>query len=180
MRAKHHGGVALSGPKHAELSIDKVKLLQQAIAQVEQSLHQLGAGYAVAKQAVLDSPHVMKSKREVTGIESSYLANALAGNIQERESWLRTLRGLRLPEAPQRAALGCVVGIGLPEEPPDHLYIILPVCGGLEISLEGGIRTVRVLTPEAPVARALIGKSLGEGVTLRKGEQQPQCIRLLL
>jgi hypothetical protein len=28
---------------------------------------------------------------------------------QERESWLRTLRGMRLPDAPERAALGCVV-----------------------------------------------------------------------
>jgi hypothetical protein len=170
----------MSGSKQREISIDKARLLRQAIAQVEQSLQQLGTGYAVAKQAVLDSPHVMKSKREVTGIESSYLANALAGSIQEREFWLRTLRGLRMPEAPQRAALGCVVGIGLSEGPVDNLYLILPVCGGLEILLEDGIRTVRVLTPEAPVAKAIIGKSLGDEVVLERGRQQSQCIRLLM
>jgi hypothetical protein len=39
----------------------------------------------------------MKSKREVTGIEASYLANALAGNIQERESGANA-QGLRMPE----------------------------------------------------------------------------------
>ena len=94
--------------------IDKEKLLQEVIAQVKETLRRLRSGYAVAKQATLDSPHVMKSKREVTGIEASYLANALAGNMQEREFSLRTLRRMRLPETPQRVALGCVVGSAHP------------------------------------------------------------------
>jgi transcription elongation GreA/GreB family factor len=118
----------------------------------------------------------MKSKREVTGIEASYLANALAGNIQEREFWLRSLRQLHLPEAPQRAALGCVVGIGRPEGPVEQLYFILPVCGGVEVPLGDGSRAVRVVTPEAPVAKALIGKSVDDKVGLRYEQETPQVI----
>jgi hypothetical protein len=163
-----------------DITIVKAKLLQDAIAQVEETLRRLGSGYAVAKQATLDSPHVMKSKREVTGIEASYLANALAGNIQEREFWLRTLKQFRLPEAPQRAALGCVVGTGQAEGPVERLYFILPVCGGMEITLGDGARTVRVVTPETPVARALIGKSLGDEVEFRKGQDPPQRVLLLV
>jgi hypothetical protein len=162
-----------------DIQVDKAKLLQEAIAQVEETLRWLGSGYATAKQATLDSPHVMKSKREVTGIEASYLANALAGNIQEREFWLRTLRGFRMPEAPQRAALGCVVGVGPAGGPVDRFYFILPVCGGTEIPLGDGGLTVRVVTPETPVAKALIGKSLGDEVAFSKELHHTGCIRLL-
>jgi transcription elongation GreA/GreB family factor len=104
----------------------------------------------------------------------------LAGNIEERQFWLRTLRGLRMPRAPQRAALGCVVGIGRPEQAVQRFYFILPVCGGIEIPLEDGGPTVRVVTPETPVARALIGKSVGDEVVLRKSEESPQSILLIV
>lgn len=161
------------------ITLDKAKMLQYAMAQVEEMLRRMGSGYAVARQATLDSPHVMKSKREVTGIEASYLANALAGNIQERESWLRTLRGLRMPEAPQRVALGCLVGIGPPDGPATRLYFLLPVCGGMQIPLDDGTRTVRIVTPETPVAKALIGKCLGDEVDVGKDGEKPACIRLL-
>ena len=53
--------------------IDKGTLLERVIRQVEDMLRSLGSGYATARQATLDSPHVMKSKREVTGIEASYV-----------------------------------------------------------------------------------------------------------
>ena len=162
------------------ITVDKVTLLQAVILQVEETLRRLGSGYTVARQATLDSPHVMKSKREVTGIEASYLANALAGNIQEREFCLRTLRGMRLPDAPERAALGCVVGIGPPDGPAERLYFILPVCGGMEIPVQDDARTIRVVTPETPVAKALLGKSLGDEVRLRKDQERPDSVRLLV
>jgi len=42
----------------------------------------------------------------------------------------------------------------------------------MEISLGDGIRTVRIITPETPVARALIGKCVGNDVELqRQGAQ---------
>jgi hypothetical protein len=97
--------------------IDKSHLLQGVIRQLEDGLERLGSGYSVARQATLDSPHVMKSKREVAGIEASYLANALAGRIEERLGWLRILRALRLPEAPLRVVLGTVVGVGPAGDP---------------------------------------------------------------
>jgi transcription elongation GreA/GreB family factor len=162
-----------------EIRVDKTKLLRQVIAQVEETLRRLGSGYAVAKQATLDSPHVMKSKREVTGIEASYLANALAGNIQEREFWLRTLRELRMPESPERVALGCVVGVGPADGSVDSLYFILPVCGGMEIPLDDGQGRVRVITPSAPIAKGLLGKSLGQDVGLRRNREEPEYISLL-
>jgi len=168
------------GPKMNGAGIDKEKLLQEVIAQVKETLRRLRSGYAVAKQATLDSPHVMKSKREVTGIEASYLANALAGNMQEREFSLRTLRRMRLPETPQRVALGCVVGVGPSDGSVAQIYFILPVCGGMEIPVDDGKLTVRVVTPGSPAAHALIGWSLGDEVKVGRKDTGLSHIRLLL
>jgi transcription elongation GreA/GreB family factor len=159
--------------------IQKADLLRAVIRQVEQGLQRLGTGYAVARQATLDSPHVMKSKREVAGIEASYLANALAGQIEERQSWLRILRSLRLPEAPPRVVLGSLVGVGPEGGPATRHYLLLPVCGGLEVEAAEGGPPVRVITPETPLARALLGKAAGESVPLHGPPGDPQVLLLL-
>ena len=149
-----------------DAGIDKRTLLEALIAQVEERLDELRAGYGAAREAVLSTPHVMKSKREVFGQESAYLANALALNIQEREHELRTLRAVQLPAGPDRAALGCLVGVGASGGESEALYFILPACGGMELSGGAGGPAVRVVTPATPIARALLGKSLDDEVAL--------------
>ncbi len=159
--------------------MDKSGLLRAVIGQVEAKLQELRAGYGAARDAVLSTPHVMKSKREVFGQESAYLANALALNIQEREFELRTLRSLQLPERPAHVALGCLVGVGPPEGAAELLYFLLPVCGGMEVALEQG-SVIRVVTPGTPVARALLGRSLDDEVRLPLGAAPPARVRLLV
>ena len=160
--------------------MDKTDILRRVIAQVEAKLAELRAGYGAARDAVLSTPHVMKSKREVFGQESAYLANALALNIQEREHELRTLRAVRLPERPDRAALGCLMGVGASDGTIDALYCMLPVCGGMEIPVDCGGVPVRIITPQTPVAKALLGKSVGDEVTLPTNPPRDTVIRLLL
>ncbi len=146
-------------------AVDKRLALQAVIAQVEAKLAELRTGFDAARDAVLSTPHVMKSKREVFGQESAYLANALSLNIQEREHDLKLLRNLHLPDAPERVALGCLVGVGHDDQSLPSLYLVLPVCGGMEIPLpESGV--VRVITPATPIAKALLGKCIGDEVRL--------------
>jgi transcription elongation GreA/GreB family factor len=149
-----------------DAGIDKRMLLTALIAQVEAKLAELRMGYGAARDAVLSTPHVMKGKREVFGQESAYLANALALNIQEREQELRTLRNLRLPMDSQRVAQGCAVGLGPMDGEPEEFYFLLPICGGMEVPAQGGGGIVRVITNGTPIAKALLGKTFGDEVTL--------------
>ena len=160
--------------------IDKRMILDTLIEQAEAKLAELQAGYGAARDAVLSTPHVMKGKREVSGQESAYLANALALNIQERERELRTLRGMRLPEQPERVALGCLVGVGAADGALVGLYFVLPVCGGMEVRMADEGDTVRIVTPQTPVAKALLGKSIGDEVHLPTSPPRDAAVRLLL
>jgi transcription elongation GreA/GreB family factor len=164
----------------SDTDIAKSEFLQAVIGQVEARLRELKAGYGAARDAVLSTPHVMKSKREVFGQESAYLANALALNIQEREHELRTLRGMRLAENPQRVALGCLVGVGEPDGSVQAWYLVLPVCGGMEIPCGRHEALVRVVTPTTPVAKALLGKAVGDDATLPTDPPRLVEVRVLL
>ncbi len=161
-------------------SADKGKLLEWIIARVEANLEELRAGYGAARDAVLSTPHVMKSKREVFGQESAYLANALALNIQEREFELRTLRAMRLPEGPDRAALGCLVGVGGTDGSVESWYLILPACGGIEVPFGETGGAARIVTPGTPVARCLMGRSVGDEVTLPTQPPRVATVQVLL
>lgn len=158
----------------------KPDILRRLIGDVGRTLRELEGSYATARQAVLDSPHVMKSKREVAGIEASYLADGLAQTIRERAGWLRALAATPLPEQPERVGLGCLVGLGRPAGPPETLYFLLPAGGGLELPGEDGAPPVRVLTPGTALARALLGRGLGDPVAIDPGSPAPREIRLLL
>lgn len=158
---------------------DKRILLAALIAQVEAKLAELRTGYEAARDAVLSTPHVMKSKREVFGQESAYLANALALNIQERELELRTLRNFRLPENPRRVVLGCMVGLGPEDGEATEFYFFLPVCGGMEVRAQGGEGIVRVITGRTPIAKALLGKNLGDQVALPTAPPRETWVRFL-
>lgn len=167
----------MTGCPVSDADLDKGKLLAALVVQLEAKLNELRAGYGAARDAVLSTPHVMKSKREVFGQESAYLANALSLNIQEREHELKLLRGVTLTHNPERVALGCLIGVGSADDAAGALYLLLPVCGGMEIPLpSGGI--ARVITPATPIAKALLGKELGDEVRLPNAPD-PQYIRLL-
>lgn len=160
------------------LRVDRGEVLRHVIAQVEAKLSEMRAGYGAARDAVLSSPHVMKGKREVFGQEAAYLANALALNIQEREYDLKVLRNLHLRESPERVAISCIVGVGPDAGPVESLYFLLPVCGGMEVSTQGGVR-VRVITSGTPIAKALLGKLVGDEVTLPTTPPRVVSIKLL-
>ena len=159
--------------------IDKRMILDTLIDQAEAKLEELKAGYGAARDAVLSSPHVMKGKREVFGQEAAYLANALALNIQEREYDLKVLRNLHLRESPERVVMGCVVGVGPDAGPVESLYFLLPVCGGMEVSTHGGELIVRVITSGTPIAKALLGKVVGDEVTLPTTPPRVVAVKLL-
>ena len=74
--------------------------------------------------------------------------------------------------------MGCVVGVGPDTGPMEPLYFLLPVCGGMEVPMHGKV-SVRVITSGTPIAKALLGKVVGDEVTLPTTPPRVVVVKLL-
>jgi transcription elongation GreA/GreB family factor len=105
-----------------------------------------------------------ENDKDTRKLELSYLARGQAARARELETTIATLlsqppREFRPDEA---IALGALVTF----ESADKSERVLICSGGGGTTVEDEHGTVRVVTPEAPLGRALLGKTVGDEIEL--------------
>jgi hypothetical protein len=103
-----------------------------------------------------------ENEKDTRALESSYLARGQAQRVIELSSALASLSGLSLREFDSTAAVLLSALVTLEDGKGTQLYFLAPVGGGLTLSLEGV--SVRVITPESPLGRALIGRRVNDDI----------------
>ena len=106
-----------------------------------------------------------ENDKDTGKLELSYLAQGQAARARELEATIATLlsqppRTFRPDEA---IALGALVTLESAEK--TERVLLCPGGGGSSIEDEHG--TVRIVTPEAPLGRALLGKTAGDEIELK-------------
>ena len=149
--------------------IDKEKI-RQAI------LTHLGADYDNAVQAA-NSAHEAatneeskaENKYDTRGVEASYLAQGQSRRVAELEVEIAAYEGLQLPlfEENSKIRLTAFVTL-LNSDDTNRCVFVGPGGGGLVLTLSAGECTV--VTPMAPLGRALIGKLVGDEIVIKAGE----------
>lgn len=106
-----------------------------------------------------------ENDKDTRAIEQSYLARGQATRVLEVEAGVGAVRGLevRALAAGARAALGALVAIE--DEDGARQVLIAPYGGGRKLA--GG--QVQVVTPQAPLGKALIGKREGDELEVTLG-----------
>lgn len=160
------------------IEINKVALLSEIISKLEGEIKKLRESFEEAKLTSIEAPGRMQSRYDTMGVEAAWVADGLAKSLEEKVEGVYRLKNLRLPENPEKVSLGCVVGIGPNENGVENLYFILPACGGISITVKNNL-VVQTVMPQAPVARALIGKSLDDEVSVRRNREEPDTIQYL-
>lgn len=159
------------------MKIQKTKILEYVIHQTEAEIQRLETGLAHAKHAKLEAPGRMQSRYDTMGVEAGWVADSLTKTISEKSEALAILRRFQLPVQPSRVVPGSLVGLGPKDGEPDDFFFVLPVSGGITYTSEGPPIEVLVITPQAPIARGLLGKTLGEEV---RTPSSPGGSRLIL
>ncbi|MDQ3807111.1 MAG: hypothetical protein M3298_02970 [Thermoproteota archaeon] len=162
----------------ATIEINKGELLGEIVARLEAEIKKLRESFEEAKLTSIEAPGRMQSRYDTMGVEAAWVADGLAKSLEERVEGVYRLKNIRLPEDPEKVSLGCVVGIGPEDGGVENLYFILPACGGISVTVESGV-LIQTVMPQAPVARALIGKSLDDEVTVRRDRKEPDTIQYL-
>lgn len=152
---------------------DKLLLQQQVLERLSQDLLQAEQAARVAHDTATHEENIAENKYDTLGLEAAYLATGQARRAQALREAMAAWRQFRPPAyaAAQGIQLGALVCLVDADEQQQWLFLG-PTGGG--ISLPSGEQRVQVITREAPLGRALLGKVEGDEVVLQIGAVRQQ------
>jgi transcription elongation GreA/GreB family factor len=105
-----------------------------------------------------------ENDKDTRKLELSYLAQGQAARARELDAAIAALLAMppRSFEPEEAIALGALVEL----ESPDKVERVLLCAGGGGTTVDDEQGPVRIVTPEAPLARALLGKTSGDEIEL--------------
>jgi transcription elongation GreA/GreB family factor len=140
--------------------MNKSELRQIILQQLESRLAIAQSATQRAIDAATDEETVPEHKYDTLALEASYLAHGQAVRVQECEEDIQCYRELVLRES-ERVAMSSFLSV-IDEQDQVKYFFIGPRVGGLSVKWDG--KDVSILTPNAPLGAALMGKELGDEV----------------
>lgn len=140
----------------------KNNLLQLARQTIEESLTTLRRATAEADANSKSAESKAESKYDTRGLEASYLAEGQREQLAILEANVAKLERLVVVDEPDTVIVGSLIVISFTEG--EENYLLLPVGAGLEIRHKevGAL----VITPASPLGSEMIGKALGDQLSL--------------
>ena len=159
--------------------MDKCVLQQQVLARLAEDLLQVEQAVRAAHEAATHEENIAENKYDTLGLEAAYLATgqarraeairqAMAGWRRFRPSPYDASKGIQL------GALVCLVD----SEDRQHLVFLGPDGGSMKLA--SGAQIVQVISCEAPLGRAVLGKRVGDEVSIQVApiRQQFEVLRI--
>jgi len=140
--------------------VDRRALVQELLAALRA---ELATAERAARETAANHPEARpENDKDTRKVELSYLAAGQASRARELEEGLHRVGALAVVEvrAGAPAALGALVTIEV--DGKIQRLFLCPAGGGMTLCRGG--EEVRVVTPEAPLGRALLGRIVGEAV----------------
>ncbi|HEU4732761.1 MAG TPA: GreA/GreB family elongation factor [Kofleriaceae bacterium] len=144
------------------MTVDKAALQAELARQLEAALELARRAHAAATEGAIHTEARAENAKDTRGLEQSYLARGQAQRVAELEAALAAVGALAVRAFAEGdpIALGAVVAI---EDDGEPKRLFLAPHGGGSV-LAGG---VQVVTPSAPLGRALLGRRIDDEVELR-------------
>lgn len=144
---------------------EKQQLLVHLVARLRHEFETLEAAQKATVAGATHEEAKPENDKDTRALEQSYLARGQAARVLQLQADLAQLAQLRVrsfaPDA--RIALTALVELQDDEGRP-KLYMLVPSGAGEELSSSLG--PVKVVTPESPLGRALVGAKLDDDVEL--------------
>ena len=153
--------------------MDKSLLQQQVLEQLAEDLRQVEQAAREAHETATHEENIAENKYDTLGLEAAYLATGQARRAesirQAMAHWQQFRpRPYNASEGIQLGALVCLVDAGGKQQ-----QLFLGPDGG-SMKLVSGAACVQVISSEAPLGRAMLGKCEGDEVSLPGAPLRPQ------
>ncbi len=153
--------------------MDKSLLQQQVLERLAADLLQAEQAARVAHETATHEENIAENKYDTLGLEAAYLATGQARRAEAIRQAMTHWRQFR--PRPCDASLGIQLGalVGLVNADDQQQALLLGPDGG-SMTLVSGDQRVQVISTEAPLGRALLGKCEGDEVAIQVGPIRQQ------
>ncbi|MBW2185454.1 MAG: transcription elongation factor GreAB [Deltaproteobacteria bacterium] len=158
--------------------MDKNKLIQLIIERLESDLELSMSAAKIAHEASTNDETQPDNKYDTLSLESSYIAQGHANRAQQLRRSIDNYKNLFVRDFSnqQHVAMTALVGIEYEDKTTRQLFIG-PDSGGLKVFFDQ--YEIFVVTMESPLCKALLGKQLGDIITLgRENDQEFEIVSI--
>jgi transcription elongation GreA/GreB family factor len=150
--------------------IDKRRLLEKLIAAVESDLRVAIDTQKSTQDGAVHEDAKAEDDKDTRAIESQYLARGLAQRVEELSDTIAKLSALKVRDFRDEDPIALSALVSLEDEAGTVTrYLLAPAAGGRKID------AIVVVTPSAPVGRALLGKLVGDAISIRTPQGTREC-----
>lgn len=153
--------------------MDKSLLQQQVLARLAEDLLQAEQAARTAHETATHEENIAENKYDTLGLEAAYLATGQARRAEVIRTAIAAWRQFR--PRPYDASQGIQLGtlVCLVDAADGQQQVFLGPPGG-SMKLGSGAELVQVISTDAPLGRALLGKVEGDEVALHVGPSRQQ------
>ncbi|MDE1164163.1 MAG: GreA/GreB family elongation factor [Pseudomonas sp.] len=145
--------------------MDKTQLLSRIVERLAQDLAVITRAAQTAYETATHEENVAENKYDTLGLEASYLATGQARRMEEIRQSLVLFENLSLRDYDESRGIQVGALVSLASENGEVRELFLgPEAAGLTITQAH--RLVTVITPRSPLGQGLLGKVVGDEVTI--------------
>ena len=152
---------------------DKQEILKLLRERVSADLATMVAAQRTVVDGATHEENKPENDKDTRALEQSYLARGQAQRVVELQDALNQLNALELLVFRDGSPIVLSALVALDDGEQQTHYFIAPAGGGERVKL--GKLEVRVVTPQSPIARALLGKREGDDLELRTPQGVSEC-----
>lgn len=142
----------------------KQSLVRQLRDLLTAELETLLRATAAAREAATHAESKPENKYDTRGLEASYLAGAQAERAAELQGAIQILDAVVIRVFSVADKISTTALVTVDRDGDESQYFVMPVGGGARFVIDGA--AITVVTPQAPMGKLLVGKSVGDVVTL--------------
>lgn len=166
-----------------KLIVDKKELLKQLLNHLQQEIDATLSAVNEAHALASHEQSKPENQYDTLALEAAYLAHGQSNRIAELQRQTMLLNHFEFTDFrdDSRAGVGAVVCVE--DEGSERQWLwLLPIAGGILLNFEygiadtneGGNLDIRTITPEAPLAKKLLGSYVGDELVLNLGHKKKQ------